>query len=96
MCREQDWQQESWTWNKACTRPVELEKLFVVVEHPLPDRSQLREIAGGIATEEGELPEETELDAMLDASAALRRHEAENAFSLSLVRHHWLTVRTRL
>ena len=37
--------------------PTELEKLFIVVDHPLPTREQLREIAEGIATEEGELPD---------------------------------------
>jgi len=36
--------------------PPELEKLFVVVEHAMPDREQLKEIAEGIATEESELP----------------------------------------
>ncbi len=36
--------------------PVELEKLFAVIEHDLPDRQQLEEIARGIATDEGELP----------------------------------------
>ena len=35
--------------------PVELEKLFVVLEHELPSREQLAEIARGIATEEDEL-----------------------------------------
>jgi hypothetical protein len=33
------------------------------------------------------LPEGSELDTVLDASAGLTRMEAENAFSLSLVRH---------
>lgn len=70
--------------------PVELEKLMVVVEHDLPDRAQLEEIAQGIATEEGELPDESELDAVLDAAAGLTRYEAEGAFSLSLVRHEQL------
>ena len=65
--------------------PVELEKLFVVLEHELPDREQLREIAAGIATEPGEMPEVTELDRVLDASAGLTRYEAEGAYSLSLV-----------
>ena len=37
--------------------PTELEKLMVVVEHDLPGREQLEEIARGIATEDGELPE---------------------------------------
>ena len=41
--------------------PQELEKLFVVVEHELPSREQLTEIARGIATEEGELPNGLEL-----------------------------------
>lgn len=67
--------------------PVELEKLFVVVEHELPGRSQLEEIARGIATEEGELPAGGGLDVVLDAASGLTRFEAENAYSLSLVRH---------
>jgi hypothetical protein len=33
--------------------PVELEKLFVTVDHELPTRDQLHEIARGIATETG-------------------------------------------
>ena len=37
--------------------PVELEKLFVVIEHDLPSREQIEEIARGMATEEGELPD---------------------------------------
>jgi hypothetical protein len=67
--------------------PVELEKLFVVLEHDLPAREQLHEIARGIATEDGELPDGSELDMLLDAAAGLTRYEAESAFSLSLVRH---------
>ena len=67
--------------------PVELEKQFVVVEHDLPGRDQLEAIARGVATEPGELPEGDGLDAVLDAAAGLTRVEAENAFSLSLVRH---------
>ena len=64
--------------------PLELEKLFVVVDHELPGRDQLAEIASGIATETGELPEGDELDRLLDAASGLTRFEAENAFSLSL------------
>ncbi|MCY2989224.1 MAG: AAA family ATPase, partial [Planctomycetota bacterium] len=67
--------------------PVELEKLFVVLEHDLPARQQLHDIARGIATEEGELPDGAELDMLLDAAAGLTRYESESAFSLSLVRH---------
>ena len=66
--------------------PVELEKQFVVVDHELPDRTQLEELARGIATEEGELPEGDSLGRVLDAAAGLTRYEAEGAFSLSLVR----------
>jgi hypothetical protein len=67
--------------------PTELDKLFVVVEHELPSREQLAEIARGIATEDGELPHGPELNTVMDAAAGLTRLEAENAFSLSLVRH---------
>jgi hypothetical protein len=67
--------------------PTELEKLFVVIEHELPGREQLDQIARGIATQEGELPGGPQLEAVLDASAGLTRYEAEGAFSLSLVRH---------
>lgn len=67
--------------------PPELEKLFVTVEHELPGREQLLEIAQGIATEAGELPEGRELDDVLDAASGLTRYEAEGAYSLSLVRH---------
>jgi len=70
----------------AVSLPTELEKLFVVLEHELPSREQLHEIAQGIATEEGELPQGHELELVLDAAAGLTRYEAENAFSLSLVR----------
>ena len=57
--------------------PRELEKLFVVLEHRLPDREQLTEIARGIATEDGELPEGDELQRVIDAAAGLSRFEAE-------------------
>lgn len=67
--------------------PVELERQFVVIEHDLPDRRQLEEIARGIATEPGEMPEAGDLARLLDAASGLSRFEAEGAFSLSLVRH---------
>jgi hypothetical protein len=72
--------------------PLELERMFVVVEHDLPTREQLQEIAQGVATEEGELPTAAELDRVLDASSGLTRYEAENAYSLSLVRHRRITA----
>lgn len=65
--------------------PVELQKHFVVLEHSLPSRPELEEIARSIGTEEGDLP--PDIGPLLDASAGLTRYEAEGAFSLSLVRH---------
>jgi hypothetical protein len=67
--------------------PLELEKLFVVLDHELPDKPQLEQIARAIATEEGEMPQGDDLTALIDASAGLTRYEAEGAFSLSLARH---------
>ena len=74
--------------------PVELEKLFVVIEHELPNHEQLEQIARGIATEAGELPEGPDLVAMLNAASGLTRMEAENAFSLSLVRQERIRADT--
>jgi ATPase family associated with various cellular activities (AAA) len=71
--------------------PPELEKLFVTVEHELPSRDQLLEIARGIATEANELPDGRELDDVLDAASGLTRFEADGAYSLSLVRDGKLT-----
>ena len=67
--------------------PTELDKQFVVIEHALPGREQLADIARGIATEREELPIGVEFERVLDAAAGLTRYEAEGAFSLSLVRH---------
>ena len=66
--------------------PPEIEKQFIVVEHALPDREQLREIAVGVAQGE-ELPTGDGLAHVLDSAAGLTRYEAEGAFSLSIVRH---------
>ena len=41
--------------------PAELEKLFTVIDHELPDHAQLDGIARGVATQDGELPEGDEL-----------------------------------
>ncbi|HEX4131086.1 MAG TPA: hypothetical protein VHZ24_13680 [Pirellulales bacterium] len=71
--------------------PVELEKLFLVVEHELPTREQLLELARGVATGADELPSGPQLDAVLDAAGGLTRYEADAAYSLSLVRHGRLT-----
>lgn len=68
--------------------PVELEKLFVVLEHALPDRGQLERIARELTTEQPEdMPTGEALERVLDAAAGLTRYEAETAFALSLTRH---------
>jgi hypothetical protein len=68
--------------------PVELEKLFVVLEHTLPDREQLQRIARELTTEQPEeLPQGEDLERVLDAAAGLTRYESEGAFALSIARH---------
>ena len=69
--------------------PVELEKLFVVIEHALPDRSQLQQIAHEVATDDPqEIPQGEALERVLAAAAGLTRYEAEGAFALSIARHN--------
>jgi hypothetical protein len=69
--------------------PVELEKLFVVLDHPLPDREQLHRIARELTSDSPEdLPKGEDLQRVLDAAAGLTRYEAEGAFALSLTRHN--------
>jgi hypothetical protein len=71
--------------------PVELEKLFVVLEHPLPDRDQLADIAHEMTGDRPEeLPQGEELERVLAAAAGLTRYESEGAFALSLTRHNSL------
>jgi|LSQX01.3.fsa_nt_gb hypothetical protein len=72
--------------------PPELEKQFIVLEHELPTREQLESLVSSIATGEGEKPDGSELQTVLDAAAGLTRYEAEGAFSLSLVRHERVTA----
>lgn len=74
--------------------PVELEKLFTVIEHQRPGRAQLAEIACGVVSEDSEPPEGPELETVLDAAAGLTRLEAENAFSLSVARQGAITAET--
>src|SRR5947209_5125766 len=71
--------------------PVELEKLFVVIEHALPDRAQLERIARELTSDSPEdLPQGEDLQRVLDAAAGLTRYESENSFALSLTRHNAL------
>jgi hypothetical protein len=69
--------------------PIELEKLFVVLEHALPDREQLLRIARELTSDSpDDLPQGADLERVLDAAAGLTRYEAEGAFALSLTRHN--------
>ncbi len=74
--------------------PPELEKLFTVVDHELPGRDQLEEIARGVAVQDGELPDGDDLARVIEAAAGLTASEAENAYSLALVRHGRLEPET--
>lgn len=68
--------------------PVELEKLFVVLEHQLPDRDQLHHIARQLTSDSpSDLPSGLDMQRVLDAAAGLTRYEAEGAFALSITRH---------
>jgi ATPase family associated with various cellular activities (AAA) len=69
--------------------PIELEKLFIVVQHALPDREQLHRIVRELTSDTPEdLPKGEALTRVLDAAAGLTRYEAEGSFALSLARHN--------
>ena len=75
--------------------PLELEKVFVVIEHALPVREQLLAIARELTSEQpSDLPTGEDLDRVLDAAAGLTRYEAEGAFALSLARHDAIRPQT--
>lgn len=75
--------------------PVELEKLFVVIEHALPDREQLARIARELTSDSPhDMPQGEHLQQVLDAAAGLTRYEAEGAFALSLTRHNAIRPET--
>ena len=71
--------------------PIELEKLFVVIEHALPDREQLEKIARELTSDQpDDMPQGEDLQRVLDAAVGLTRYEAEASFALSLTRHNAL------
>jgi hypothetical protein len=75
--------------------PVELEKLFVVLDHALPDRQQLQRIAEELTSDSpDDLPKGEDLQRVLDAAAGLTRYEAEGSFALSLTRHNAIRPET--
>jgi hypothetical protein len=66
--------------------PAELEKDFVVIAYDLPNKDELKKIAGNLLKDdEQEMLDEPETDKAVEAARGLTRIEAENAFSLSLV-----------
>lgn len=67
--------------------PKELSKLFVVVEHPLPDRQAIRRIGRELCTDGGWPEDEAAEQHVLSAASGLTRYEAEGAFALSIARH---------
>ncbi len=63
--------------------PIELENLFVVVNHELPDADTLKLVGHEL---QPELPPPT--PAVTNAALGLTRGQAESAFALSLARHN--------
>jgi hypothetical protein len=66
----------------------ELEKLFTVVHHDLPDTEQLKQVCDKIFGDNSSFAKPTpeEVDGVVDAARGLTSLEAENAYALSLVR----------
>ena len=65
--------------------PLEIERLFTVVEFDLPDREKIVETIKFVCeSAEQKLPENGKLATIVEAAIGLTAHEAENAFSLSL------------
>ncbi|MBL8795049.1 MAG: AAA family ATPase [Planctomycetia bacterium] len=68
--------------------PLELQKVFVIVEHALPDRAQVQQIARELTADHSEeMPKGDDLQRVLDAAMGLTRYEAESSMALSLARH---------
>ena len=65
----------------------EVEKLFTVVHHELPDKEQLVKVCNNLFAEDSAFakPTDAEIESVVDAARGLTRLEAENAYALSLV-----------
>jgi hypothetical protein len=74
----------------------EIEKLFTVIHHELPDDAQLRAICDELVSDDSGYAKPTteEVAAAVDASRGLTRQEAENAYALSIVQHKKLQPET--
>ncbi|WP_353208432.1 AAA family ATPase [Sphingorhabdus sp.] len=72
----------------------EIEKLFTVVHHDLPDTAQLTKTCNDLVNDDPAFskPTEAEVQAVVDASRGLTRQEAENAYALSFVRNKKLSA----
>ena len=57
--------------------PAELDKLFVCIDHELPDHAQLAEITRGVAAQDRDLPGGDELPRVRDAATGLARSATE-------------------
>lgn len=70
----------------ALDLPAELSKLFVVEEFKLPTRDDLLVVVTNICENNGkEIPNQADLDGILDAAMGLTTNEAEDAFALSII-----------
>lgn len=65
--------------------PADLERLFTIIDHPLPGEEDFRMLVEGIETDGGKPAVE---EGVFSAAKGLTRLEAENAFALSLVREN--------
>jgi ATP-dependent 26S proteasome regulatory subunit len=76
----------------------EIEKLFTVVHHELPNTTQLTKTCNDLINDNVNdnpafvKPTADEVQAVVDASRGLTRQEAENAYALSFVRNNKLTA----
>ena len=66
--------------------PEELRRQLVVVEHPLPDREQLKSIAESTSSDPEVVPEGDEMESVIDAASGLTHAGAELAFAVSIIR----------
>ena len=74
--------------------PAALEPVATVVELPRPDAAERQKIAHELLTDQADAPAAGEVERAAAAAAGLTRIEAENAYTLSLVRHGRLSPAT--
>lgn len=66
--------------------PKEIEKQYMLIEHPLPSRDKLLEVLGAIELDADQMPTEEEMPSLVNACMGLTNVEASNAAALSVVR----------